>query len=497
MRPDPNYYALVDEERTLTTQVAELDAELQQILHNPDGTLRNLPRAEQRAFDDKFARREEVSERIGELRREIQRREQVHARAVELARSPSNIEHGSDRGSFEHMRRVAPFNGDDVTYLPHGTARDRALALVDRRDPASDHLRDEQREQFEKLVRSTDDNCDGSYIAKRALISESPEYRSAWAQLVTMERPLLSNDEVRAIRALKDLERAMNIGTDSAGGFGVPVLIDPTIVHTSQQSLNPFRRISRVETITTDEWKGVSSAGVTWSFDAEAAEVSDDSPTLAQPTVTAHMARGFVPFSIEVGSDYPRFAEEMTRLLAEGYDELQSEKFATGTGTGQPFGIITALDANTNVEVAVTTDGAFGGVDINKVWGALPDRAKNRATWVMHHDVGNEVATFGNGNNLSFVTVDLTGVVQTLRQRPVENSSYFPEFTGTTGAANILVVGDFSRYLIAQRAGLNVELVPHLVGTNRRPTGQRGLFAWARVGADSIDDDSFRMLQNT
>jgi len=45
-------------------------------------------------------------------------------------------------------------------------------------------------------------------------------------------------------------------------------------------------------------WKGVSSSGVTWSFGAEATEVSDDSPVLAQPSVTVHMARGFIPFSI-------------------------------------------------------------------------------------------------------------------------------------------------------------------------------------------------------
>ncbi|MEO3875538.1 phage major capsid protein [Nonomuraea sp. B12E4] len=274
--------------------------------------------------------------------------------------------------------------------------------------------------------------------------------------------------------------------------------MDPTIILTAQGSLNPFRGLARSVTITTDEWKGVSSAGVTWSYDAEASAVSDDSPTLAQPTVPINTARGFIPYSIEVGMDYPGFAEEMSRLLAEGYDELQAQSFATGTGSGQPRGIITALDANTNVEVVVTTDGAFGGADINKVWGALPDRWKQNATWVMNHDVGNEIASFGNGNNLSFVTVDLTGVIETIRMRPIAFASYFPDFTGTTGASNILVVGDFRNYLIADRAGMSVELVPHLFDvTNNRPTGQRGWFAWARHGGNSINDLGFRLLQNT
>ena len=38
-------------------------------------------------------------------------------------------------------------------------------------------------------------------------------------------------------------------------------------------------------------------------------------------------ARGFIPYSIEVGMDYPSFADEMSTLLAEGYDELLLDKF--------------------------------------------------------------------------------------------------------------------------------------------------------------------------
>jgi predicted phage gp36 major capsid-like protein len=43
---------------------------------------------------------------------------------------------------------------------------------------------------------------------------------------------------------------------------------------------------------------------------------------------------------------------------------------------------------------------------------------------------------------------------------------------------------------------MSIEQVPLLVGASRRPTGQRGIFAWARHGADSINDLGFRILQN-
>lgn len=50
------------------------------------------------------------------------------------------------------------------------------------------------------------------------------------------------------------------------------------------------------------------------------------------------------------------------------------------------------------------------------------------------------------------------------------------------------------QYVVTQRVGSSVELIPHLFGANRRPTGQRGAWLWARYGADSINDAAFRML---
>jgi len=117
---------------------------------------------------------------------------------------------------------------------------------------------------------------------------------------------------------------------------------------------------------------------------------------------------------------------------------------------------------------------------------------------VMSHSVGDQVATFGNANNLSFVTVDLTSVVQTLRTRPVEMSSYFPSYSTTSGAYDLAVVGNFAEdFIVVDRVGMSVELVPHLLDqVTGRPSGQRGWFAFARHGANTLVDDSFRLLVN-
>lgn len=406
---------------------------------------------------------------------------------------------GKSKRTPELMRKVDPWDGADVRTLLPQQAVSRALKALDD-DELTDHLVDDQKRMLTKILRTRNADTRGDIIARRLLVTEHEDYRSAFQKIATQTPAVLSPEEGRAIQRWTEF-RAMSIGTDASGGFGVPVLIDPTIMLTAQGHPNDFFAISRVVVITNDEWKGVSSAGVSWSFDGEATAVSDDSPTLAQPNVVAHKAQGFIPFSIEVGMDYPGFASEMSMLLGAGYSELLVQKFTVGSGTGEPFGIVTALDANTNVEVSVTTDGAFGAVDVYNLWKALPIKYRKRATnWMCHTDVENAIRQFGDtgsgGANFS-INIVQEGIAQLFGASFREND-YMAEFTGTTGAANLLIVGDWSNFVIAQRAGMQVELVPHLFDvTNNRPTGQRGWFAWARVGSDSVNDLGFRLLQNT
>lgn len=431
-----------------------------------------------------------------EQRSALERRE---ARRAALADLPARArENGNgDRRGPEVIVKPDAFAGD-ARSLSRPEARDRALRVLEDRNSVS-HLSERQLAHIDRLIRSQRTrNVQPDMIARRMLLTENEHYRSAFFKISAFNTPVLTAEEARAIEAFNEF-RAMSIGTDAAGGFGVPVLIDPTINLVDQGSPNDILTMARVETITNDEWKGVSATGSSWSFDAEAAAVSDDSPTLAQPNVPTYTARGFIPFSIEVGMDYPGFAQEMSVILSEGYSELLASKLTTGSGSAEPTGIVTALDANTNVEVTPTTDGAFVAADVAKLWDNLPIKYRRRPSvaWMGSTDVENEIRSFGAtyGANMS---VDITqeGITNLYGRRFAEND-FMADFTGSTGAANLLIVGDWKQYLVAQRAGMSVELVPHLFDvTNNRPTGQRGWFAWARVGADSINDLGFRLLQN-
>lgn len=458
----------------LRDQVAALKAEIESLASLEEITLEQDARLNS-ALDEFEARK-------GEL-------DQAEARAarIDAARSVTT-ERAAGFDAPQIMKRTE--TDIDVRTASAMQVRDAAFKLL---EDGGKGLATRQADHVDRLLRTRNGNTDGTVIAKRMVLTENDAYRSAFMKGVTQVNPAYTSEEAQALNEF----RASALSPDSAGGFGVPVLIDPTIILTSGAADAPILNLARIVTITTDNWKGVSSAGVSWSYDAEASEVSDDAPTLAQPSIDVYSARGFIPYSIEVGQDYPGFADEMRRLLDQGYIDLVASQSMTGTGSA-PQGIFTALDANTNVEVVVTTDGAFGAVDLLKVWKSLPERYRARATWLMHTDVENEIRTFSSDSSGAYYTVNIAqGGLGTLFGRPVVTTDYAPEFTGTTGAANILVVGDFSNFLIAQRAGMTVELVSHLFGTtNNRPTGQRGWFAYARHGFDSVNDLGFRLLQN-
>jgi len=332
-----------------------------------------------------------------------------------------------------------------------------------------------------------------------------PQYFRAWARIVTagdMGRAALdmTDDERHALARVRSAEaRAMSL-TGTSGGFGVPQLLDPSITLTSTSGVNPMRAVARIVTGISDEWRGVTSAGVAASWDAEGAEVSDDSPTLAQPTIKAYKGAAFVPFSIELEGDFESLAAQLRVLLAESKDALEGQAFIFGDGSGKPYGIIHRLDANTNAEVYTTTAGVIGGVDIYRAYAALPARYRQNAAWMADTSVLNEIRKAGD-DKLGNQTVALdSGYDFTLLGKPVVENGYMPVFTATTGA-NYTVVGDWSsRYVIFDRlASARVELVPHLTGSNGRPTGQRGVYYYWRTGADLISptgETGMRLLQS-
>jgi HK97 family phage major capsid protein len=122
------------------------------------------------------------------------------------------------------------------------------------------------------------------------------------------------------VAAVQNEQRVMNL-TDTAGGFLVPLTVDPAVLLTSNGSINPLRQIARVVQTATDAWSGITSAGVTAEWVAEADEVADASPTLANPSIPVRKGDAFVPFSFEIEGDAVDFLSELSRLLVDGAEQ--------------------------------------------------------------------------------------------------------------------------------------------------------------------------------
>ncbi|MEZ5408282.1 MAG: phage major capsid protein [Acidimicrobiales bacterium] len=325
------------------------------------------------------------------------------------------------------------------------------------------------------------------------MVTGRPEYRTGWLKLASGQEWALTAEEQAAVVEA----RAASL-TDASGGFAVPYSLDPTLIVANDGTANPWRQVARVVTLTgSDEWRGVSTAGITASWDTEATEVSDDAPTLAQPTITPQKASAFVPFSIEVGADWTGMEAELREAFADARDRLEATAFATGAGTGGvPQGIITAVVAGGTSVVATASADTFAATDVYALQAAVPPRFRSNGVWVANLAIYNRARQFTDTVGGFRNSLDMsTGMGPTMLGRPVHESSDMDGVIDAAANNYILLFGDVrAAYTIVDRVGLSVELVPHLVGTNHRPTGQRGLYAYWRVGGGLVNGAAVRLL---
>lgn len=351
----------------------------------------------------------------------------------------------------------------------------------------------QRRETMQQILQRWDTK--DSRLSQQLLATSSPDYLRAFAKLAANN----GRGEGLSDRERGAVARAMSL-TDAAGGYLVPFQLDPTVILTSDGSVNEIRQISRTVVATGDVWNGVSAGAVNWSFYAEAAQVTDDAPTFAQPTVTVRTARGFVPISLEAFMDEANVATEVGRLLAEGKDELEAQVFTDGTaGANEPVGIVTALvAAGGSVIVPSATTDIFALEDVYETYGQLPARHRRRANWLANNLTYTATRQFDTAGGSALWAQLGEATPQTLLGRGAFESE---TMDGTVNAAQnnyLAIFGDFQHYVIADRIGMTVEFIPHLFHIdNNRPSGQRGWFAFYRVGANVTHAGAFRLLNVT
>jgi HK97 family phage major capsid protein len=416
-------------------------------------------------------------------------------RIEQLSHEPEHQEPGA---TFNTPRPGVARDGDiyDLTTV-RGDANDPAVMGRELRDRANRHLEIMQlpldrydhpdpKGHVARMVHRLGSE-DGSF-SRYLLACGSPAYeRAFWKSLA--QRPL-NAEESRALET--GTRAALAIGAGAQGQFAVPIALDPTVIPTSVGAINPYRQISRVVQTTGNDWKGVTSAGITAAYAAEATETTDNSPVLVQPEAIVEKAQAFVPFSIEIDQDWNQMQQELATMLAEAKDELEADKFTKGAGHGskEPEGVV--VGATTTID-SLAKD-AFAVGDVYALEAGLPARHQAVARWVGHQSIFARIRQFDTYGGANLWVQLAAGNPPELLGYPAHKASAM-ETSIATGKL-YLVFGNFSRFLIVDRVGLSVELIPHLFGAVANyPTGQRGIYAYWRNTSDVLDAGAFRVLK--
>ena len=429
----------------------------------------------------------EEGDGLAARRVDLEARMEARSRVAKAAEKPENLDRSIGRPVVDKSRS------------PYDVLEDRGASVGEVRAAAREAV---QREDFvgsdygPAVARLLDTKDRDGVLSRRVLLTGSDAYRSAFVKALAGGVDSFTDAERRAVSEM----RAASL-TDAAGGFAVPFPIDPTLILTGDGSSNPFRQISRVETGTTDSWQGISAAQVTASWDGEAAEVSDDTPVWAQPKATAKKAQAFVPASIEITQDYPGLAGDLVSILVDAKDNLEAVAFATGAvGGNNPDGVVplvVAYDTGSSIQASAGAD-AFAVGDVYATQAKTPPRNRSAGSWVANLLTINLIRQFGTANNHALLTQLADGQPPTLLGQPLYESSAMDGVINAAAENYMLLHGDFNQFLIYDRVGMSVELIPHLFATaNNLPSGQRGWYAHWRVGTALLDGNAFTVLNVT
>jgi HK97 family phage major capsid protein len=364
-----------------------------------------------------------------------------------------------------------------------GLYRDGAMRLLERAEfPTADKAKAQH--AVAKLLTPTRHREPGA-VARRMLATGSPEYEEAWGIYAT-----------RGENAVPQrLKAVLQTYSDADGGYAIPFTIDPTFVNTSDGSVNPLRAISRVETITTKEWQAVTTAGMTAAYKAtEVTATTSSAPAdVANPTITPVEASSFASFTAAYQEDYgaAAIASEIGRMVQVAKDDLEATKFFMGSGTAEPDGIVARLITDTTSIVPTITNDVFALADVDKLIGALPPRFRSRAQMAANLAILQLVPAFGTAGQPSDSIYN--AISKTLRGYPVHEASAMDDVA--TDAKEIVLMGDFSYFVIVDRLGVTSEYIPNLFDGDGKPLSERGILVRWRNDTGLLSVNAFRLLK--
>ncbi len=286
-----------------------------------------------------------------------------------------------------------------------------------------------------------------------------------------------------------DVQNALQIGTDSEGGYLVPDEFERTLVEALLEE-NIFRGLAKVITTSSGDRKipVVASKGTASWIDEEGL-IPESDDAFGQVSIGAYKLATMIKVSEELLNDSVFNLESyIAREFARRIGAKEEEAFFIGNGVGKPTGIFNATGgAELGVTAASATAITFD--ELMDLFYSLRAPYRKNATFVTNDATVKMIRKLkdGNGQYLWNPSVQ-AGQPDTILNRPVKTSSFVPN---VEAGAKTIAFGDFGYYWVADRQGRSFQRLNELFAA----TGQVGFRATQRVDGKLILPEAIKVLK--
>ena len=293
---------------------------------------------------------------------------------------------------------------------------------------------------------------------------------------------------MRSKTPMPTVMNALQIGTDSEGGYLVPDEYERTLVEALEEE-NVFRQLAKVIRTSSGDRKipVVATKGTASWIDEEGAYLeSDDS--FGQVSIGAYKVGTMIKVSEELLNDSVFELEAyISREFARRIGAKEEEAFFTGDGSGKPLGVLAATGgAETGVTSASAT--AITADELIDLFYSLKAPYRRNAVWVLNDSTIKAIRKLKDNQGQYLWQPSLTaGAPDLLLGKPVRTSAYMPAIAAD---AKTIAFGDFSYYWIADRQGRSFKRLNELYAA----TGQVGFLASQRVDGKLVLPEAIKVL---
>ena len=286
-----------------------------------------------------------------------------------------------------------------------------------------------------------------------------------------------------------EVQNALQVGTDSEGGYLVPDEFERTLVEALQEE-NLFRQLATIITTSSGDRKipVVASKG-TASWVDEEGTIPESDDAFGQVSIGAYKLATMIKVSEELLSDSVFNLERyIAREFGRRIGAKEEEAFFTGDGTGKPTGIFHST-GGAGVGVTAASASAISIDEIMDLFYSLKSPYRKNAAFVTNDATIKAIRKLKDGNGQYLWQPSVTaGQPDSLLNRPLKTSAYVPVIAS---AAKTIAFGDFSYYWVADRQGRSFQRLNELFAV----TGQVGFKATQRVDGKLILAEAVKVLQ--